>query len=75
MERWQRALSESITSLSELARYIPIDPGSLRPVVDHYPLRITRYYLSLIREMDDPIGRQCIPDRCELEQDDLSIDP
>jgi len=75
MERWQRALSESITSLDELARYIPIDPKLLGPVVDHYPLRITRYYLSLIRESDDPIGRQCIPDRCELEQDDLSIDP
>ncbi len=75
MERWQRALSESITSLSELARYIPIDPKLLGPVVARYPLRITRYYLSLIRERDDPIGRQCIPDRCELEQDDLSIDP
>jgi lysine 2,3-aminomutase len=25
--------------------------------------------------MDDPIWRQCIPDRCELKQDDLSIDP
>jgi lysine 2,3-aminomutase len=75
MERWQRALSESITSLDELARYIPIDPKLLGPVVARYPLRITRYYLSLIRERDDPIGRQCIPDRCELEQDDLSIDP
>jgi len=75
MERWQRALSESITSLSELARYIPIDLKLLGPVVARYPLRITRYYLNLIRERDDPIGRQCIPDRCELEQDDLSIDP
>lgn len=75
MERWQRALSESITSLDELARYIPIDPKLLEPVVARYPLQITRYYLSLIRERDGPIGRQCIPNRCELEQDDLSIDP
>jgi len=75
MERWQRALSESISSLDELSRYIPIDSKLLGPVVARYPLRITRYYLSLIREKDDPIGRQCIPDRYELEQDDLSIDP
>src|SRR4030042_1134282 len=42
MERWQRALSESITSLSELARYIPIDLKLLGPVVARYPLRIPR---------------------------------
>jgi len=75
MERWQRALSESITSLDELSRYIPIDSKLLGPVVARYPLRITRTYLSLIREKDDPIWRQSVPDRRELEQDDLSIDP
>ncbi|MBS3918966.1 MAG: KamA family radical SAM protein [Deltaproteobacteria bacterium] len=75
MERWKKTLSESITSLDELARFLPIDIESLQPVISRYPLRITRTYLNLIREKDDPIWRQSIPDRRELEQDDLSIDP
>lgn len=75
MERWQKTLSESITDLDELARHFPIDPSPLRPVVARYPLRITRHYLNLIRERNDPIGRQCIPDRRELEQDGLFVDP
>ncbi|MBM4308104.1 MAG: KamA family radical SAM protein [Deltaproteobacteria bacterium] len=75
MEQWQRTLSESITSLDELARFFPIDIESLRPVIVRYPLRITHYYLNLIQERDDPIGRQCIPDQRELMQDNLSIDP
>jgi lysine 2,3-aminomutase len=75
MERWQKILSESITSLDELARFLPIDIESLRPVIARYSLRITPTYLNLIQERDDPIWRQCIPDQRELEQDDLSIDP
>ncbi len=75
MERWQKILSESITSLDELARMLPIDIDLLRPVTDRYPLRITRSYLSLIREKDDPIWRQCIPDPIELKQECFSMDP
>jgi lysine 2,3-aminomutase len=75
MERWQRILSESITDPDQLACHLPIDPEPLRPVVARYPLRITRYYLSLIRERDDPVWRQCIPDPLELEPDALSLDP
>lgn len=75
MERWQKIFSESITSLDELGRLFPIDVESLYPVTDRYPLRITRSYLNLIREKNDPIWRQCIPDQRELDQDHLSIDP
>lgn len=75
MERWQRGFSESITSLEELAHFLDIDVESLQPVIDRYPLRITRYYLNLIREVGDPIWRQCIPDACELENENLSVDP
>ncbi len=39
MERWQRALSESITSLEELAHFLNIDGESIQPVIDRYPLR------------------------------------
>src|SRR4030067_718103 len=75
MDLWQKILSERITEPKQLACHVSIDPDSLRPVVARYPLRITRTYLSLIREMDDPIWRQCIPDPRELEQDGLLIDP
>ncbi len=75
MERWQKALSESITSLEELACHLPIDIESLRPVTERYPLRITRFYLGLIQKRDDPIWRQAIPDPRELDEDGLSPDP
>ena len=74
MERWQKSLAGSLTSLEELADRYPIDPEPLQPVVARYPMRITRYYLSLIKEVGDPIWRQCVPDTRELD-DHLPIDP
>ena len=38
-----------------------------RNVTERYPVKVSDYYLSLIREMDDPIWRQCMPDARELE--------
>jgi lysine 2,3-aminomutase len=75
MEHWQKSLAASITSLAELAdRYhIAIEP--LKPVVERYPMRITGYYSSLIREAGDPIWRQCVPDQRELEDNHLPADP
>lgn len=75
MEQWQKSLGESITCLEEFAEYFPVDINSLQPVIERYPMRITRYYLSLIRETGDPIWRQCVPDLRELEDDHLSPDP
>ncbi len=75
MERWQKILSESITSLDELALALPIEKEWLRPVVKQYPLRITRSYLHLIQERNDPIWRQCIPDPREQEANGFSPDP
>jgi lysine 2,3-aminomutase len=67
MERWQRSLVKSITSLEELAERFEFDPEPLKPVTERYPMRITPYYLSLIQEIGDPIWRQCVPDLHELE--------
>lgn len=75
MERWQKILSESISSLDELALFFPIDKGLLLPVVRQYPFRITRSYFHLIQKQGDPIWRQCVPDPSELNQEHLSIDP
>lgn len=75
MEQWQKSLRASITCLEEFAEYFPVDINSLQPVVERYPMRITRYYLSLIRKTGDSIWRQCVPDLRELEDDHLSPDP
>jgi lysine 2,3-aminomutase len=75
MEHWQRALDKSLTHLEELANIFHIDVTPLKPVVEHYPIRITRYYLSLIKKPGDPIWFQCVPDLRELEDDNLFVDP
>jgi lysine 2,3-aminomutase len=75
MVHWQRALTHSLTDPKELSDRYLIDPRPLQPVVERYPMRISRYYLSLIKEVGDPIWRQCVPDPAELEDGNLPIDP
>ena len=75
MEHWQKSLAAGITSLDELADRYPIDIEPLKPVVKRYPMRITGYYSSLLREVGDPIWRQCVPDQRELEDNHLPADP
>ena len=75
MERWQKSLAASINSLEELTKRFRIDPESLQPVAERYPMRITPYYLSLVQEIGDPIWRQCVPDPRELENGHLPVDP
>jgi lysine 2,3-aminomutase len=75
MEYWEKSLGTSINTPERFGKRFQMDPESLRPVIDRYPMRITPYYLSLIREPDDPIWRQCVPDPAELEGDNLSDDP
>jgi len=75
MELWQKALAAGITGLEELSKRFPIDSERLEPVIERYPMRISRYYLNLIKKPGDPIWRQCIPDPAELEDANLSADP
>ena len=44
-------------------------------VARRYPVRVTDYYLGLIREADDPIYRQCIPSEEELTDTTGQPDP
>jgi lysine 2,3-aminomutase len=75
MERWQRALAESLTNPEEVASRFPLDIEAIRPVVEQYPMRVTAYYLGLVKQTGDPIWLQCIPDLKELREDQLSPDP
>jgi len=63
---WKVSLKESVVTAAELAEKLGLDPTEIQPVAGRYPLRITRHYLDLIQSKDDPIWRQCIPDRLEL---------
>jgi lysine 2,3-aminomutase len=67
--RWQ--FKNRITTVDELARYIPLsveEQIQLRLVTIHYPLAITPYYLSLINPDDpeDPIRKQSVPSVLEV---------
>ena len=75
MEAWQQSLQHSLTSVAQLAQHFPIERAALEAVVERYPLRITPHYLGLIREVGDPIWRQCVPDPRELSGDALLFDP
>jgi lysine 2,3-aminomutase len=72
---WERILSQSATEPGALARRFPIDPDELERVISRYPMRVNPYYLGLIREVGDPIYRQCIPDGAEVEDERGLEDP
>ena len=67
-EEWQKQLRNSITSPEELSMYFDIDPGKLRKVTQKFPICITPYYLSLIKEKDDPIYKQAVPDEQDSQR-------
>jgi lysine 2,3-aminomutase len=75
METWQKMLQASITSPSRLTRRYGIDPRPLAEVTERYPMRVTPYYLSLIRSVGDPIWRQAVPSTEELEGGRCCADP
>lgn len=69
-------------SIDELAEFIAFNEEekiNLRRVESAYHLRISQYYLSLIRDFnnrEDPIRKQCVPSVEEIfKTDDEFIDP
>ena len=75
MEKWQRSLAKALVSPDELASRFNVDPELFRDVAAKYPMRITPYYLGLIKALDDPIWRQCVPDPLELKDEKQIPDP
>jgi len=75
METWEKSLEKCVTSPEELSGLFRLQGATLSAVVSRYPMRITPYYLGLIREPGDPIWRQCVPDAAELEDLSQSPDP
>jgi len=63
---WKWHFRNRITTVDELAKYIPLstkEKAQLKLVTEKYPLSITPHYLSLIdiNDPDDPIRKQAIP--------------
>lgn len=51
------------------------NPEALKPIVKHFPMRISSHLLPLLQETDDPLARQFIPDPEELQDTLIDIDP
>ena len=66
----------SLVTPESLAGIFSIDPKVIMRVTRKYPMRINPYFLSLIQNPKDPIGKQVIPDLAELDPETfLSPDP
>ena len=65
-EEWQELLGRSVNTIEELSLKLNTDLSELNEVVKKYPIRVNPYYLSLIKQKDDAVWRQCVPDVREL---------
>jgi lysine 2,3-aminomutase len=73
---WKWQFRHRITTVSELARYIPLSPKEqeeINLVITRYPFSVTPYYLSLINPEDrnDPVRKQAVPCFDEITQADM----
>jgi lysine 2,3-aminomutase len=67
-------------SIDEISKTFELDKDELKKICSKYPLRISSYYFSLIKEKNDGIYRQCIPSSAEIydscgEEDPLNEEP
>ena len=69
MQEWQKHLSDSVVKVEDL----PFVPESfdyrerLKKVVDVFPVRINSYFLSQIKNENDPLWKQVVPTLDELD--------
>lgn len=72
---WKQLLSQSITSARDLSACLDIDEGAVQRVIDRYPMRINPYYMGLIKQKNDAIYNQCVPDQMEIKDERGLEDP
>ncbi|HSV27168.1 MAG TPA: hypothetical protein VLH60_04675, partial [Sedimentisphaerales bacterium] len=67
---WKWQMKNRVRSLAQLAQCVPglNNHAELERVVARYPMAITPYYASLIRQADesDPVFAQAVPQFCEM---------
>ncbi len=57
---------DGFVSIEEISKVAGIDKDELKKICSKYPARISRYYLSLIKEKGDGVYKQCIPSSEEI---------
>ncbi len=60
-------LSKIVTNMDKLAE--------LKPVADLYPFQLSQSYADLIKQENDPVWKQCVPDPLELQDYEQVPDP
>ncbi len=75
MELWQQMVRDSVHTVDQLVEKFGIDKKVAEDLDEFFQARINPYYFSLIRYPGDPIWRQCVPDKTELEDFDAAEDP
>ncbi|MBU2559654.1 KamA family radical SAM protein [archaeon] len=68
---WKEELKDSVCTLEQLEEYTDLtskEKRQLKKVIERHPMRITRYYASLINWNDpqDPIRKMAVPSTDEL---------
>lgn len=69
-----------LVSIDEISKVSKLNEEELKKVFEKYPVRITNYYFSLIKEKDDGVYKQCVPSVEEIsdicgEEDPLNEEP
>lgn len=75
MELWQQMIRDSIHTVDQLVDKFGIDRKVAEELDEFFQARINPYYLSLIRYPGDPIWKQCVPDKIELDDLEGFEDP
>lgn len=75
MTSWQQEIKKSITTSKALCRELDCNEADIDAVSNRYPLRISPYYLELIKKEGAPLFRQAVPDKRELDDPQGLIDP
>ncbi|MHB9014306.1 MAG: radical SAM protein, partial [Ignavibacteriaceae bacterium] len=68
-------IRDSVHTVDQIVEKFNIDRKVAEDLDEFFQARINPYYLSLIRYPGDPIWRQCVPDKIELDDIDSDEDP
>lgn len=75
MTTWQTQLRSSLTDVKQLQSHFDMNVEDLLTVTQVFRMKIPPHYLSLIKSVGDPLFRQIVPDKLELEKHGLFTDP
>jgi lysine 2,3-aminomutase len=75
MASWQKLLNQSKSCPIEFGPTFTDEDAARKAVADVFPVLVNPYLLSLIRNADEPIGKQFLPDPQELEDCSGPEDP